>query len=229
MSLIDNSVITLLKRLGLNSYEAKLYSALVLLGSATVSEVSKLADVPETSAYRVLDGLTSKGWINVVPGRPTIYHAVNPEVIEERVIRDIKHGFKLLKDAYQKASKTERPEIIYTIHGKERVLAKIKEIISDAKQFLFISAPYESLSDLISFLKTKSIEIKIITDEPTKLVQTLEYRISKPLFAIDILADYSQALIAMPDLSVCGWANNPLIAKHFGQFLELKWALAGKI
>ena len=229
MTSINTDLIQLLKKLGLNSYEAKIYAALVLLGSSTAGEVAKLALVPETSAYRVLDSLVEKGWVNVVHGRPAVYHAVNPELIKGRIIHEIENGFKKLKEMYQKAAKKEKPEIIYTIHGKERVLSKIKEVLSKAKSFVFISSPSESLKEVLQHVKPDKVTLRIITDEPIPELKDIDYRISQPLFAVDILVDHSQALIAMPDLSVCGWASNPLIAKHFGQFLELKWERAASL
>jgi hypothetical protein len=41
--------------------------------------------------------------------------------------------------------------------------------------------------------------------------------------AVDILVDGREAMISMPDYSVCGWVENPIIARHFKEFLELLW------
>ncbi len=45
----------------------------------------------------------------------------------------------------------------------------------------------------------------------------------KPVLAVDILIDGKESMISMSDYSVCGWVENPVIAKHFKEFLELLW------
>ena len=52
-----NDVIESLKELGLNSYEAKVYIALLKKYPATGYEVAKLADIPQSRAYDTLKSL----------------------------------------------------------------------------------------------------------------------------------------------------------------------------
>lgn len=46
--------------LGLTPYEARVLMALMRAGSATTSELARLADVPRSSTYQVLEGLSAK-------------------------------------------------------------------------------------------------------------------------------------------------------------------------
>ena len=47
--------------------------------------------------------------------------------------------------------------------------------------------------------------------------------------AINLVIDGTEAVISMPDLSVCGWANNALISLQFEGFLEQTWNISKKV
>lgn len=57
-----------LEELGLSPYEARVLVALLQLGQAGTSEVTRVADVPRTSTYQVLEALHSKGLAVRLPG-----------------------------------------------------------------------------------------------------------------------------------------------------------------
>ena len=77
---MDNgSLVEQLTRLGLTSYEAKAYVALVRRDSSTAAQVSRLAEVPRQRIYDVLSGLVEKGLASTRPGRVVKYAATPPE------------------------------------------------------------------------------------------------------------------------------------------------------
>ena len=77
---MDNgALVGQLSRLGLTSYEAKAYVALVRRDSSTAAQVSRLAEVPRQRIYDVLSGLVEKGLASTRPGRVVKYAATPPE------------------------------------------------------------------------------------------------------------------------------------------------------
>ena len=78
-----------LKALGLNSYEAKLWVALLSVGTSTAGELSDIANVPRSRSYDVLEGLEKKGFIITQIGKPIKYLAIPPEEVLERVKESI--------------------------------------------------------------------------------------------------------------------------------------------
>ncbi len=74
-----------LKEFGLNSYEAKIWSALLGRGVASAGELSDISNVPRSRAYDVLESLEKKGFIVMKIGKPIKYIAVQPEEVLERV------------------------------------------------------------------------------------------------------------------------------------------------
>jgi sugar-specific transcriptional regulator TrmB len=75
-----------LVELGLTTYEAKAYLALVRRDASTAAEVARLARIPRQRIYDVLATLVEKGLATQRPGSPTRYSAVSPEFAIERLV-----------------------------------------------------------------------------------------------------------------------------------------------
>ena len=99
--LVKNEFINKLKEFGLNSYEAKLWTALLSRGVSTAGELSDISNVPRSRAYDVLESLEKKGFIIVKLGKPIKYLAVPPREVIERVKK------KVQEDAVQKSKNLE--------------------------------------------------------------------------------------------------------------------------
>ena len=99
--MIKNELIIKLKEFGLNSYEGKLWIALLSRGVSTAGELSDISNVPRSRAYDVLESLEKKGFIIVKLGKPIKYLAVTPtEVVDrvkKRVHEDAQQRSKLLE------------------------------------------------------------------------------------------------------------------------------------
>ncbi|MDP3733973.1 MAG: helix-turn-helix domain-containing protein [Nanoarchaeota archaeon] len=78
-----------LKDFGLNSYESKLWIALLSRGVSTAGELSDISNVPRSRAYDVLESLEKKGFIVVKVGKPIKYLAVPPAEVIERVKKKV--------------------------------------------------------------------------------------------------------------------------------------------
>src|SRR3989338_2099990 len=87
--LIQKNTINQLKDFGLNSYESKLWTALLSRGAATAGELSDIANVPRSRAYDVLESLEKKGFLIMKKEKPIKYLAVEPLHVVERVRKRI--------------------------------------------------------------------------------------------------------------------------------------------
>ncbi len=72
--------------LGLTSYEAKAYLALLRRDSSTPADVARLARVPRQRIYDVLATLVQRGLVSQRPGPPAKYAAASPEFAIERLL-----------------------------------------------------------------------------------------------------------------------------------------------
>lgn len=139
------------KKLGLNTYEARAYTALAESGVSTASEISASASIPRARAYDVLEALAKKGFVAVRPGRPAGYGAV-PIAGAVRSIEAQKRSAleaELAELASMKGTleRTLKPatgktsgEGAWLITGRGRIYEKIGEHIAKSKSAVLISA-----------------------------------------------------------------------------------------
>lgn len=103
--IIQKDFLNKLKDFGLNTYEAKLWSALLSRGISTAGELSDIANVPRSRSYDVLESLERKGFIVMKLGKPIKYIAVPPlEVVErvkKRIVKDADKDVKILDNIKQ--------------------------------------------------------------------------------------------------------------------------------
>ena len=87
--IVQKDFLNKLKDFGLNSYESKLWIALLSRGVSTAGELSDISNVPRSRAYDVLESLEKKGFIIVKVGKPIKYLAVPPSEVVERVKKKV--------------------------------------------------------------------------------------------------------------------------------------------
>ena len=79
---------------GLNTYEAKIWVALLSRGVSTAGELSDIANVPRSRSYDVLESLEKKGFVVMKLGKPIKYLAVPPKEVLERVKKNVQQDAK---------------------------------------------------------------------------------------------------------------------------------------
>ncbi|NJD27572.1 MAG: TrmB family transcriptional regulator [Chloroflexi bacterium] len=75
-----------LTRLGLTSYEARAYVALVRRDSFTAAQIARTAGLPRQRIYDVLASLVEKGLASARPGTVVKYAALAPDLAVERLV-----------------------------------------------------------------------------------------------------------------------------------------------
>ena len=91
--IVQHEFLNKLKDFGLNTYESKLWTALLSRGVSTAGELSDIANVPRSRSYDVLESLERKGFIIMKIGKPIKYIAVPPSEVLDRIKK------KVIKDA----------------------------------------------------------------------------------------------------------------------------------
>ena len=214
-----------LKRIGLSDYESRAYLALVAMEYGSAEEVGETASIPRTSAYKVLQSLDEKGYVRAREGRPTVYQPVEPSEIKAEIIREISETFDCLSDLKGVLSERGVPQLVYTISGKERVIDKIGEILGTSDESFIISTPairtirqYHESS--FRYAVERGVEVTVLTEPFVKIPECTRVYRKSGLVATDVISDGKVALIAAPDLSLCGYSDNPFLAQHLESFLE---------
>jgi sugar-specific transcriptional regulator TrmB len=83
--IVQQDLLKKIKDFGLNSYEAKIWTALLSRGIATAGELSDISNVPRSRSYDILESLEKKGFIIMKLGKPIKYIAVSPQEVVDRV------------------------------------------------------------------------------------------------------------------------------------------------
>jgi sugar-specific transcriptional regulator TrmB len=236
---VDNELIKGLKIFNLSEYEAKAYTALVSVGTGSVTEISQLCDVPRSNLYAVLEKLSEKGFAEIQRGRPILFKAVDPSAILDEKENDLKERVKNAKrriiDKMEKLKGTKEgdtvPALIWGVRGYDNVINKIGEIVKRSRNEILLNIPDLSILDdgvyeELKNAKERGVKIKIAAEsrgdiEKYRKVSTL--RIRDKIHGVDIVGDGREVFVA-PSIPVVGaWIDNPEMALHVKDFLNLVW------
>lgn len=115
-----------LEKLGLTEYEVKTLSTLFTLHEADSPAVAKLAQVPKTRVYDVLDALVEKGLVLKMSTRPKKYRALAPSEALQKLVDDKQNELQTWREDAQRIGKEiEKDSITSQVNTEEKVL-KVK-------------------------------------------------------------------------------------------------------
>jgi len=120
----------ILKNIGLNDKESKLYLALIELGSAPVSKVAEKAKINRVTAYSVLESLIEKGMANsVVKNKVRFFSPTNPKILAQEFKRKASDFQKALPTLRRLGGEANLPHVEYYegIDGIKAIYAKTLE------------------------------------------------------------------------------------------------------
>ncbi len=135
-----DEVVERLRGFGLTPYEAKAFVTLVHLSEASAREVSEYAKIPRTKVYDVLRRLAERGFIEVQPGNPTIFRALEPLEVAEKLQREVVSRIREFVALVEKI-KVERRKMIQHVwvsRGKFAVESKVRELVNRAEEELLL-------------------------------------------------------------------------------------------
>lgn len=81
-------IIKNLQKLGFTENEAKIYASLVCLKTATARKIYETSRVPRPKVYKVLKGMTEKGYVYVTEEEPAHFSCISPEELISRIQAD---------------------------------------------------------------------------------------------------------------------------------------------
>jgi len=165
----------LLEELGLTEYEAKTLGAMFKLSEAEAPEISRLAQVPKTRVYDVLDRLTKKGLIIEIFGRPKKYRVESVDSVFECLISSKRADLKKLEDRAEKLkglvlSKNglmkDASERVMKVKDKNDFMRILSKELEGAKKsvvgFTTLGKDYRIVNDCIRGLSDRNVEVKLV-------------------------------------------------------------------
>lgn len=198
--LMQKEFISQLKDVGLNSYESKLWIALLAKGVASAGELSDAANVPRSRSYDVLESLEKKGFIVMKIGKPIKYIAVQPEHVldnvRKKLVEDVDMQDKLLskieqsplidelKLLYKSGVKEIDPlELTGSLKGRKNLYHHIERMIKSAEKSVILTTTTagilrkkDALRNALRKAKERRVKIRItapITNETKPQLEEL--------------------------------------------------------
>jgi len=236
----------------LNNYEARVYETLLNLGETTAWQIALQSNVPQAKIYEVLSSLESKGFVERSVGRPLKFRPIEPEISLPQAIEKFKseyskklelmeRAFKEIKEKY-KSRKNESMSFIWTIKGRDKVFAKAKDMIDNAKKEVLIAGhrPLRALNcmdTLGNLALNKDVKIRVLGNFSQDCIDfmemaNIEYKVVNSFYEYMIIVDERELLLAIsqPDGELYGidvFAKECIMANknHF----EFLWMSEGKL
>jgi len=180
-----NEIIENLKEIGLNTYEAKVYIALLKKYPATGYEVSKLAEIPQSRTYDTLKILEQKQIVVSTNTKPIEYTPIKPTELTKRFKRKINTTLDFLEKKLPNV-KDDYTEPILTVTGRFNIHKKISEVIQNANEEIYLeiwSQDFKYFEQDLLNAYNRNVEIRIVGYDnfKSKFGLTFEHAFAKEI------------------------------------------------
>jgi sugar-specific transcriptional regulator TrmB len=187
--LVQSELIKKIKDFGLNSYEAKIWTALLSRGVSSAGELSDISNVPRSRTYDVLESLEKKGFIIMKLGKPIKYMAISPsEVInvikkkikeesvkQEQQMEELKTSAILteLTSLHTHGISTVEPtDLVGLLKSRDNIYDYMDSIMKNAEKSVYIMTSSDGLQRKTAYMRKtfkklseKGVPIKILTPQ----------------------------------------------------------------
>lgn len=177
--LVKSEAVSRLRELGLSSYAARAFLAIVEGQPISATGICEKTNIPDSKIYYSLKELEEKKLIMIQHGTPSVYHVNGSKHILSGLESDIESDYKRKIESMRKVEKSLEPlmvrsirgnasdvELAYIVKGFKNILEKMKQIALEARKEIVFMASDESLvlgmQDVLSQVKDqRDVSIKI--------------------------------------------------------------------
>jgi sugar-specific transcriptional regulator TrmB len=233
LEIIESRTSETLHELGFGVHESSVIVALNQVETATVADLHASTGIHHANLYSVLDGLIAKGIVTGIEGRPKEFQFAPLQHLEQLLkgrVDQLIDDLQKLQD--ERSSPKVVPALIYTIRGQRDVLFKVQSMIEHAQdRIIFVGYDLHVLGEsgvpaLIEAAR-RGVVVKAILQSRADIEGLkLEQRFKEDVLATNLVVDGREAMIAVPDMSICGWADNTIISLQLEGFLDQTWNTA---
>ena len=237
----------LLEEAGLAGNEAKVYLALLELGSALAGEITKKSGVNRTNVYDALDKLTEKGLATyVIQANRKYFEAVSPERIikylEEKE-KDIQRKKELINsnlaelELKRKLGKEPQEATIYK--GKKGLKSIAEDVLKTKKDLLVFGAEGKFVDIFTHYAQQwhmrrgkLKIPVKIIYNEKIRNKKSKsKFPILEMKFNSNIYETPATTWVYGDKVAIIVWSDQPVatlirskeVSNSYKQFFNILW------
>ncbi|MCX7923964.1 MAG: TrmB family transcriptional regulator [Clostridia bacterium] len=188
-------LIECLIKAGFTRHESILYTTLCKEGELTGYEAAKISAIPRSNAYLALAGLVEKGGAYVIEGDSVKYVAVPAS----ELVINIKRQMNEVLDYIEKNTpEREAPKDSFiTITGRSQILDKMKNLILQAEERIYLSISRAELEYVIEELREardRGLKLVIITSSSFDMKGATIYCHQKQPGQVRLITDTSHVL-----------------------------------
>ncbi len=243
----NSDVITGLRALGLNEYEAKAYYALASSNTCTAGELATRAQLPRPRVYDVLTSLQNQGFVVVRPGRPVKYSSlpINEaiETLKKQKQTDLQKQFAhfetIVGEMQSKiksgslASVFSFEDNVWTLKGRDAIYSKLAGMLKDAKRHVVVSTTTEGVQrklkahgDSLREAKARGVRVHFVTPKPAPEITTVAHSSTQAVIPTRFVLADDQALLFLteekthPDDEVGLWLKNPHVSETLKRLVK---------
>lgn len=205
-------IIDCLLKVGFTKHESILYLALCREGEMTGYEAAKLSGIPRSNAYLALSGLVEKGGAYKIEGEVMKYIAVPAKEMVFNLRGQLNQAFDFIENNVPVKDLPKDPYI--TIAGKIHIINKMKVVIGEAKERIYVSMAPEELAYVRKDLAEageRGLKVVVISSPGFKLDGALLYHNHKEPGQIRLIADSAYVMtgeIEQDGNSACLYSKN---------------------
>lgn len=188
-------IVDRLTQFGLTRHEGVIYLTLLSDGDLNGYEVAKATGISRSNTYTSLASLVEKGGAFVIEEATIRYTPVPIEEFCENKIRKLQESKADLIQSIP--SKRAVVEGYITIKGEVNILNKLRNMILEAKERVYISVPNQILDLIVPDIEQaiqRGIKMVIITNGTFSLADSIIYIAEQPLQQIRLIADSTNVL-----------------------------------
>jgi len=126
--------------LGFTKYEAKAYVSQLHDYPVTRYELSKNSGVPRSAIYEVIRRLESWGTVSVISTQPEKYLPLPPEQFVKMLEQRYQQKIEVFQESLSELETNIEPEQLWNLSGYSNLIAKAKDMISEATSEIYLSA-----------------------------------------------------------------------------------------
>ena len=192
MQQVPATLIDALTDLGLTSYEARTYAALVLFDVAEAKELVEFLGISKPSVYESLDKLTGMGLAVKRNSKPAMYSPVHPEIavkiLMDRHTASSETALRELLRLEQEKVHKDRSDAVWNVYGDSNINFKIRSMIRNARHKIECTMA-ERYLPLLEGITLKKIDLKLtVLSEDPGLKDILKAQFPGPNQAITVLS-----------------------------------------
>lgn len=233
--------VSALKRLGLPSYQARVFVALQQLGEGTAEDVSDVSDVPRSQVYGAADDLAERGLVEIIESSPKQYRPVSlaaaRDHLTERLEQEQERAFENLEALRASPPASTGGEGVATLRGQRPIDDRIVELVGRATAHLVLVAPAsDSLSQRVAVALREAadegVAVTVVTAETGVEHRFVDDPIRVVVMGADNPADFAGRALMVDDATVllavatddgdeeAMWTGDTSIGRILAQFMQ---------